>query len=88
MKVEISKIQIDINSIEDQIQNTNKNRSPQNKAGPGIEPAIQNQSIGAQSDDAVATTTFMSEHPIDTTGGPSPILTPFQFLYFLGNHHV
>ena len=30
----------------------------------------------------------MANHPIDTTGGLNPILTPFQFLYPIGNHHV
>ena len=77
MKVEISRLQIDINSIEDQIKNTNKNRSPQNKAGPEIEPATQNQSSGAQGNAAVTTPTIIPEHPNDTTCGPSPILTPF-----------
>ena len=88
LKVDISKLQIDINSIDNQIQNMNKNRSPQNKPGPGIEPATQNQSSGAQDDGAVTTPTFMSEYPINTIGGPSPILIQFKFIYLLGNHHV
>ena len=30
----------------------------------------------------------LHDHPIDTQGGRNSIITPFQFLYPLGNHHV
>ena len=88
LKVEIFKLQIDINSIDDQIQNTKKNRSTHNVKSPGIESISHSQSSGAQGDDSFMAPICMPKHPINTTGGPSPILTPFQFLYLLGNHHV
>ena len=88
LKVEISKLHIDINSIHDQIQNTKKNRSTQNENAPEIDPAAHFQGSGAQGNDAVMAPIFMSKHPINTTGDPSLILAPFQFLYPLVNHHV
>ena len=52
-----------------------------------IEPAANSQGSSAQGNDAVIVPIFMPEHPINTTRGPSPILTPFKFLYLLGNQH-
>ena len=69
LKTDIFNLQVEINSVDDQLQEIRENQAAQNRHSPGIEPATTTHSSGAKRNTAAAIPTFMANHPIDINGG-------------------